>query len=289
MEVSIPSPNLEQLEIISRVSRFLFPCIALSLLLSSCSVVAEYPIYIMRTTDPTVPTWEHANAPRYLGGGVRSSDAARRYGSVMMATDDFCILVYETAISSYRILWAGPAGCPCFPILFFNRAPERQGYFSLAILMVARDKNSGLSFDPSKVSLRHRNGTEVSIENISGGRVTTNLEEICLLGFILCSRVEKASHAEEYSRRVIDDYVDPYLLGDWTAFKFTFRKQDKTLTPMRLQLQGLSRDGREYQLPHVNLEESTALVGYVYPLVDATHMTGRASPADCRSVLRPKG
>ena len=119
---------------------------SVSLMSAGCSVVAEYPTYIVRATDHSLATREFVDPPLFLGNGVRPSSAASRYGSVMFSTDDVCVLVYETEISSYRILWAGPFGCPCFPVRLFNGYPERSDEFSLAIVFVSRDRGKYICF-----------------------------------------------------------------------------------------------------------------------------------------------
>ena len=103
-----------------------------------------------------------------------------------------------------------------------------------------------------------------------------------------CRLIEKVIKGEDIADRSTSEVTDPYELWDWTAFKLTFPKPEKTLFPIRVRLAGLFRDGVEYDLPNVDLVEGSALVNYVYPFKDPKNMTGRALPQDCRASLNHK-
>jgi hypothetical protein len=251
---------------------------------TNCSIIAEYPVYIAKATDPGVATREYAQSPIFIVDGAYPSGAARRYGNLAFSTDEVCLLVYETEITMYRTLFIGPPGCPCFPLLFFNDPLERPDLFHVAFLFVTRHKEHGFVFDPLRVVVRQPDGTVMRPESIKAGRIRTKWEEVCrtfLFFFKSCWLVERTAEAEEL-------HFDPSMseggheLWDWTAFKMSFRKPQEKLFPFHVNLEGLSNRGHDYKLADVDLIPGKGRIGYVYPK-DPSKAMGRVSPQRCRS------
>ena len=258
--------------------------------MSSCSIVAEYPVYVARGTDPSVATQEYAQPPVFLGTkAFGPSDVAVQYGSLVYSTDDVCVIVYETEITVYRTLFIGPAGCPCFPLLFFNDLPERPDLFHLALLFVTRHKEHGFSFDPRRVSIQQVNGSVTIPDYIKGGRAHTKWEKVCpvIAIFHPCRLVEQAADIEELTIDSTSVLEGGYELWDWTAFKMTFRNSQESQFPIHVNLEGISNSGQAYKLAGVDLVPGKGRVGYVYP-VDPKKAMGRASPQTCRSLWNDK-
>jgi len=259
--------------------------------LTNCSIVAEYPVYVAKATDPRVATREYSQPPIFTSKtkAFEPSDAAVRYGSLTFSTDEVCLLVYETEIVTYRTLFIGPPGCPCFPLLFFNDLPERPDLFHVAFLFVTRHKEHGFVFDPLRIVVRQQDGTVMRPESIKAGRIRTKWEEVCrtfLLFFKSCWLVERTAEAEEL-------HVEPSMseggheLWDWTAFKMSFRKPQEKLFPIHVSLDGLSNRGHAYKLDDVDLIPGKGRIGYVYPR-DPSKVMGRASSETCRSSWKDK-
>lgn len=287
-----PSRYLQQIAAMNVIQRFGSFVLWVSLLLgiTNCSIVAEYPVYIANGADPSVATREYEQLPIFIGHGAYPSKAARQYGSLAFSTDEVCLLVYETEITTYRTLFIGPFGCPCFPLLFFNDLPERPDLFHVAFLFVTRYKQHNLAFDPRQVTIRHPDGTVLRPESIEAGRVHTKWEEVCstfLLVFKSCRLVEQASDVEELSLITASDIESPYELWDWTGFKMTFRNPQEKQFPIHMNLEGLSNKGHAYKLGDVDLIQGIGRIGYVYPK-DPSKVMGRASSQTCRSSWKDK-
>jgi len=250
-------------------------CMNVLLGITSCSIIAEYPLYLAKGTDSVVMTKEPAQPSLYIEGARAGSK--RFYGSHALSTDDVCVLVYETNISAFRTLFWGPFTCPCFPILFFNDLPERPEAFHLAVVFVTRHKEHAFSFDPRKVTIRHPNGTVSTPQTTIGGRARMKWEESCPL-LRPCRSLEQLVDSEGFI-----NVEGSYELWDWTPFVVTFPKQQQTLFPIHVSLEGMSRSGDEYKLPEFDLIEGRGRIAYVYPIENPKAKTLWVSPQGCRS------